>query len=86
MVPKPISNAVEAMWFGSRVTPPETLSDTLILANDLAQIASPLDSRPEETIAKEAASIDFPVGDGTLADILKESAEEVHSLTVALLS
>jgi hypothetical protein len=83
-VPGPIMEAVEAMWRGLRALPPETLGDTLMLANDLAPLDSPLHSRAGATTRQSAATIDFVTGEGTLAAILEESAEEVRSLTAAL--
>ncbi len=85
MVPKTVVTAVESLWYGMRVMPPETLGDTLLLANDLAAVASPLDTRSPSTIQQDASEIDFAIGDGTLNSILKESEDEVHSLTAALL-
>jgi HD-like signal output (HDOD) protein len=84
-VPAPVLAAIEAMWDGMRALPPETLGDTLMLANDLSPVHSPLHERPGATSAHSAATIDFVIGDGTLASILEESAEEVQSLTAALL-
>lgn len=84
-VPAPVMGAIEAMWNGMRALPPETLGDTLLLANDLSPVASPLLERPGATTVAAAASIDFAVGDGTLAMIMEESAHEVQSLTSALL-
>lgn len=86
MVPQTVVTAVESLWYGMRVMPPETLGDTLMLANDLAAIASPLDTRSASVIKQDASEIDFAIGDGTLISILKESEEEVKSLTAALLS
>ncbi len=86
MVPKTVVSAVESLWYGMRVMPPETLGDTLLLANDLAAISSPLDTRSESTIQQDASEIDFAIGDGTLSSILEESDEEVRSLTSALLT
>ena len=85
MVPKTVVSAVESLWYGMRVMPPETLGDTLLLANDLAAISSPLDTRSESAIQQDASEIDFAIGDGTLLSILEESDEEVRSLTSALL-
>jgi HD-like signal output (HDOD) protein len=85
MVPKTVVSAVESLWYGMRVMPPETLGDTLLLANDLASISSPLDTRSESAIQQDASEIDFAIGDGTLSSILEESEEEVLSLTSALL-
>jgi hypothetical protein len=84
-VPAPVMGAIEALWNGMRALPPETLGDTLLLANDLAPIASPLLERnPGVPGMQVGATIDFAVGDGTLASILLESADDVKSLTVAL--
>jgi HD-like signal output (HDOD) protein len=83
-VPAPVMEAIEAMWRGMRALPPETLGDTLMLANDLAPHDSPLHVRPGATSRQSAATIDFVTGEGTLATILEESAEEVRSLTAAL--
>jgi HD-like signal output (HDOD) protein len=83
-VPAPVMEAIEAMWNGMRALPPETLGDTLMLANDLAPLDSPLHVRAGATTRQSAATIDFVTGDGTLASILEESADEVSSLTAAL--
>jgi hypothetical protein len=83
-VPGTVMEAIEAMWRGLRALPPETLGDTLMLANDLAPLDSPLHSRAGATTRQSAATIDFVTGEGTLASILEESAEEVRSLTAAL--
>jgi HD-like signal output (HDOD) protein len=84
-VPAPVMGAIEALWNGMRALPPETLGDTLLLANDLAPSGSPLHQRPGATTPQSAATIDFTTGNGTLSSILKESAEEVRSLATALL-
>ncbi|WP_028102626.1 HDOD domain-containing protein [Pseudoduganella violaceinigra] len=85
MIPDNVFKAVEAMWEGLRALPPENLGDTLLLANDLSPVASPLHARPGATSVAAASTIDFTVGDGTLANVMEESAEEVKSLTAALL-
>ncbi|NHZ83548.1 HDOD domain-containing protein [Massilia sp. CCM 8695] len=84
-VPAPVMAAIEALWVGMRALPPETLGDTLLLANDLAPVPSPLYERAAATSRQAAATIDFVIGDGTLNSILEESAAEVSSLTSALI-
>lgn len=85
-VPHAVLAAIEAMWDGMRVLPPETLGDTLLLANDLSPVPSPLHERPGATSRQGAATtVDFGTGDGTLESILEESAAEVRSLADALL-
>jgi HD-like signal output (HDOD) protein len=83
-VPGPVMDAIEAMWNGLRALPPETLGDTLMLAKDLAPFPSPLLERPGISPMQASATIDFAVGDGTLALILQESEAEVRSLVTAL--
>jgi HD-like signal output (HDOD) protein len=84
-VPAPVMGAIEALWNGMRALPPETLGDTLMLANDLSPVASPLHERAGALTQQAAATIDFTTGEGTLARILEESADEVRGLTAALL-
>ncbi|MEC5215301.1 hypothetical protein RCH09_000231 [Actimicrobium sp. GrIS 1.19] len=86
-VPEEIMTAMEAVWFGTRVLPPLTLGDTLHLAKDLAPVPSPFNpvDGSGEAYAMSAATIDFECGDGTLRSILEESADDVRSLTAALL-
>jgi hypothetical protein len=84
-VPAPVMGAIEALWNGMRALPPETLGDTLLLANDLSPVASPLLERhPGVAGLQVGATIDFAVGEGTLSAILQESADEVDSLKAAL--
>lgn len=84
-LPQPVLDAVEALWYGLRAMPPETLGDTLLLANDLASTPSPLDMGSDSTATQYHSEIDFVVGDGTLHEILKESEDEVSTLAAALL-
>ncbi|MFZ6727117.1 HDOD domain-containing protein [Undibacterium sp. MH2W] len=85
-LPTPVTQALEAMWFGLRAMPPETLGDTILLANELASTHSPLDFNSYAESERFSSEIDFVVGDGTLNSILEESEEELRSLTAALMS
>ena len=84
-VPAPVMSAIEALWDGMRALPPETLGDTLLLANDLSPFPSPLFAPVGATTYAGAATIDFVFGHGTLKGVMEESGEEVKSLTSALL-
>ncbi|HAT33450.1 MAG TPA: histidine kinase [Janthinobacterium sp.] len=84
-VPDQVQQAVEGLWQGGGNTPPKTLGDVLLLANELALVASPLHPPLGENAVQAAAMIDFETGGGTLRAILAESAEEIESLAAALL-
>jgi hypothetical protein len=86
-VPEPVIDAIEAMWKGYLAMPPESLGDTLLLAEQLAQVDSPLNSLSGQGHdGVDGAEIDLALGDETLKGILEESAEEVAALTTALQS
>jgi hypothetical protein len=84
-------DALEGYWQGFLAIPPRTLGDTLLLAEDLAPVASPFhQAKTPTTTAGDtagsgaAASIEVILGADTLSSILQESAEEVVSLATAL--
>jgi len=84
-VPELVRDTMETYWAGYLAIPPVTLADTLLLAEELAPVLSPLhrlDGREggEGTVA----DFDIAIGEETLSSILKESAEDVASLTSAL--
>ena len=85
-VPQPVIDAIEVCWQGYLAMPPTTLGDTLLLADELAPVESPLRDLDGCPRAGMAASIDLLVGEETLRDILRESAADVASLTAALRS
>ncbi|KQX00432.1 histidine kinase [Massilia sp. Root418] len=85
VVPEAVMASVEAMWVGMRALPPENLGDTLLLANDLAPVPSPMHQRPGATTQAGARTIDFAIGEGTLDEILRESANDVQSLFSVLM-
>jgi hypothetical protein len=90
-VPESTLANLEEFWAGFLALPPHTLADTLLLAEDLAPVASPFhevknlpDSDGSPAQVGAAASIEVILGAETLSAILRESAEEVSSLAVAL--
>jgi len=84
-VPDGVFRAIEAMWTGLRALPPESLGDTLLLANDLSPVPSPL-YQPRGNITEQGArTIDFVMGEGSLHTVMVESAEEVRSLYAVLM-
>lgn len=83
-IPEPVTSAIETMWEGYLALPPITLGDTLLLANDLSPVASPLYETSGIRNPGEAPIIDSVIDDQTLSSILEEASAEVESLTAAL--
>jgi HD-like signal output (HDOD) protein len=86
-VPEAVVAAIDVVWQGFLALPPVSLGDTLLLADELSPVPSPLrlsDADGGPGRAGMAASIDLLIGQDTLAEILAESAETVASLTAAL--
>jgi hypothetical protein len=84
-VPATVTAAVESLWFAPHKGYPVTLGDTLMLANTLAPVMSPLQ---DQGLARKPSDppIDFEVGeDNTLQNILVEKSDEIKTLTASLL-
>ena len=85
-MPEAVIAAVESLWFGNHNRPPITLGDTLMLANDLSPVASPLHKKEGATHQQASTIIDFEVGEETLQSILLESADEIKALVASLMT
>lgn len=84
-VPAAVIEGIEDYWRGMLSLPPETLGDTLLLADVLAPVTHPLRWQdPAQPPATRLASIDMLVGEDTLQEILHESAAEVAQLIETL--
>ena len=83
-VPENILEAMETLWAGYLSMPPESLGDTLLLADQLSPVESPLSELAGMGRKGMPVDIDLMIDDETLSGILKDSAEEVESLTNAL--
>ena len=83
-VPAYILEAMETRWSGYLAMPPRTLGDTLLLADELSPIESPLDALDGMSNKGMVVDLDLLLGEETLSDILAESAEEVVSISTAL--
>lgn len=80
-IPATVVDAIEGYWEGYLSMPPRTLSDTLLLADELASTPSPLRL---PTTDDNRARLEIQIGEEQLSTILKESAEEISSLYDAL--
>lgn len=83
-VPANILEAIETLWAGYLAMPAQSLGDTLLLADQLAPIESPLSTLAGVGQKGMAADIDMLIGDELLSQILADAADEVASLTAAL--
>lgn len=84
-VPERIREAVSAFWDGYLSMPAVSLGDTLLLADQLAPINSPL--RPSDFAKTESgleAHIEMAIGEDLLTEILEASKEELNSLAAAM--
>jgi HD-like signal output (HDOD) protein len=84
--PAPILEAMETLWTGFLAMPPTSLGDTLLLADQLSPIESPIDALAGMSRKGMSAELELLIDDETLSGILAESAEEVASLCAALKS
>lgn len=83
-VPQPVVAAVEVMWSGYLAFPPTSLGDTLLLADQLAPVSSPLQQPDSKITGDSVPNIDLVIEQDTLKGILAESADDVKSLALAL--
>ncbi len=83
-VPAHILDAMETLWSGFLAMPPTSLGDTLLLADELSPIESPIDALAGMSRKEMEVELEVLIDDETLSSILAESAEEVASLSAAL--
>ncbi len=83
-VPAHILDAMESLWSGFLAMPPASLGDTLLLADELSPVESPIDALAGMSRKGMTVELEVLIDDETLSSILAESAEEVASLSVAL--
>ena len=82
--PAHILAAMETQWSGFLAMPPASLGDTLLLADELSPVESPIDALAGMSRKGMTVELEVLIDDETLSSILAESAEEVASLSVAL--
>jgi HD-like signal output (HDOD) protein len=83
-VPPHILEAMETLWSGYLAMPPASLGDTLLLADQLSPVESPLDALAGMSRRGMSVELELSIDDETLSSILAESAAEVASLSAAL--
>ena len=82
-VPAEVADAIAGLRAGMLSMPPTSLLDTLLLANQYAPVASPLDSR---SLPRDAEStVDLMFDEGALASIQVDAEEVYRAMSAALL-
>ncbi|MBV8123032.1 MAG: HDOD domain-containing protein [Paucibacter sp.] len=84
-VPEPVALAIEGMRDSFLSIPPDSLLDTLLLANQLAPVASPLQAPPRELPPQSESAIDLFIDQDMMEFMLEESAIDAASMSAALL-
>jgi HD-like signal output (HDOD) protein len=84
-VPEPVAEAIGQLRGGWLNMPPDTLKDTLLLANQYAPVQSPLGT-PMVVPDHADSAIDFVVDEDALREIQAEAAETFKSMDGPLLA
>jgi HD-like signal output (HDOD) protein len=83
-IPEPVAGAIIGARDGMLGMPPATLQDTLVLANQFAQVTSPLGSTAPLPSHADSA-LDFVIDAATLASILKQADDDLQAMSAALM-
>jgi len=84
-VPEPVSTAIQSLRDGFLQIPPESLLDTLILANQLAPVASPLAAPPRELPPQGESVLDLFIDEEMMERIVSEAERDAVAMNAALL-
>lgn len=85
-VPVPVREAIGAMRHSLMGMPPSTLLDTLLLANRLAPVRSPLDGPAPAQVDHEDSALDLVLDRDTVDDIVSAADEQYQLMSAALLA
>jgi HD-like signal output (HDOD) protein len=84
-VPESVREAIGGMRRGLMGMPPVNLLDTLLLANQLAAVPSPLDAAAQQSAPHHESALDLVLDHATLASIRTEADEQYQLMSAALL-
>ena len=83
LVPKRVVSAIETVWYGSHTEVPETLGDTLLLANTFCNALSPFETRSATQLdAQRNAAAN--VHNRDVRRLLQEEETDIRSLAACL--
>lgn len=84
-IPEPVALAIEGMRDSFLSIPPDSLLDTLLLANQLAPVASPLQPPPRDLPPQSESAIDLFIDEDMMDFMLEESSIDAAAMNAALL-
>jgi HD-like signal output (HDOD) protein len=84
-VPEPVAEAIEGLRDSFMSIPPDSLLDTLLLANHLTPVRSPLQEPQRELPPHTDSAIDLFIDERRLATMLEESKRDAAEMSAALL-
>jgi hypothetical protein len=84
-VPEEVATAIEGLRDGFLGVPPESLLDTLLLANHFAPILSPLAQPPRDEMPESESVVDLFIDEAMAARLLAEAEQDATSMNAALL-
>lgn len=84
-IPAEVSEAIESLRGGMLQIPPETLLDTLLLANHFAPVVSPLANPAQEQPPHEDSVMDLFIDAEKREEMLEEAEADASAMNAALL-
>jgi hypothetical protein len=83
-IPEEVATAIEGLRDGFLGVPPESLLDTLLLANHFSPVDSPL-AQPREDMPQSESVVDLFIDEEMAAGMLDEAERDATAMTAALL-
>jgi hypothetical protein len=84
-IPEPVAEAIEGLRDSFMSIPPDTLLDTLLLANHLTTVKSPLAEPQRDLPPHSDSAIDLFIDEKKLASMLAEARADAAEMSAALL-
>jgi len=81
-VPDEVAEAIDGLWRGYLIVPPETLGDTLMIANLMATTPSPFDAAGGKAALSEV-DLDHVMNKSEVALVLRKAYDEILSIQQA---
>lgn len=78
-VPDEVAEAIDGLWRGYLIVPPETLGDTLMIANLMATTPSPFDAADGKAALSEV-DLDHVMNKSEVALVLRKAYDEILSI------